>query len=117
VLALSRGSVFRDLTEAGFAAAGLILKPAREANYAGSLIGMVDAGLGIAILPGYAVKLADPARIGWRRLENPLIDREVALVQRAGVSLSHAAQGFVDFIVSPQPAQAVPPRRARSKAP
>jgi DNA-binding transcriptional LysR family regulator len=116
VLALSRGSVFRDLTEAGFAAAGLMLKPAREANYAGSLIGMVDAGLGVAILPGYAVKLADPARIGWRRVENPLIDREVALVQRAGVSLSHAAQGFVDFIVAPAapaPARAKP---ARSKA-
>lgn len=117
VLALSRGSVFRDLTEAGFAAAGLMLKPAREANYAGSLIGMVDAGLGIAILPGYAVKLADPARIGWRRVENPLIDREVSLVQRAGVSLSHAAQGFVDFIVAPRAAQqAAPAKRVRSKA-
>jgi DNA-binding transcriptional LysR family regulator len=116
VLALSRGSVFRDLTEAGFAAAGLMLKPAREANYAGSLIGMVDAGLGVAILPGYAVKLADPARIAWRRVENPLIDREVALVQRAGVSLSHAAQGFVDFILAPAaqaPARAKP---AGSKA-
>lgn len=62
-----------------------MLKPAGEANYAGSITGMVDARLGVAILPGYAVKLADPARIGWRRVENPLIDREVALVQRAGV--------------------------------
>jgi len=115
VLALSRGSVFRDLTEAGFAAAGLMLKPAREANYAGSLIGMVDAGLGVAVLPGFAVKLADPARIGWRRVENPLIDREVALVRRAGVSLSHAAQGFFDFIVAPTAQQAAPARRARSR--
>jgi len=117
VLALSRGSVFRDLTEAGFAAAGLMLKPAREANYAGSLIGMVDAGLGVAILPGYAVKLTDPARIGWRRIENPLIDREVSLVQRAGFSLSHAAQGFVDFIVAPRAAQQpTSTKRVRSKA-
>ena len=115
VLALSRGSVFRDLTEAGFAAAGLMLKPAREANYAGSLIGMVDAGLGVAVLPGFAVKLADPARIGWRRVENPLIDREVSLVRRAGVSLSHAAQGFVDFIVAPTAQQAAPARRVRSR--
>lgn len=116
VLALSRGSVFRDLTEAGFAAAGLMLKPAREANYAGSLIGMVDAGLGVAILPGYAVKLADPARISWRRVENPLIDREVSLVRRAGVSLSHAAQGFVDFIVAPPAAQQpTPTQPVRSK--
>ena len=118
VLALRRGSVFRDLSEAGFAAAGLMLKPTREANYAGSLIGMVDAGLGVAILPGYAVKLADPARIGWRRIENPSIDREVSLVQRAGVSLSHAAQGFVDFIVAPPAAQPPPPAKpTRRKVP
>jgi len=115
VLALSRGSVFRDLTEAGFAAAGLMLKPAREANYAGSLIGMVDAGLGVAVLPGYAVKLADPARIGWRRIENPSIDREVSLVRRAGVSLSHAAQGFVDFIVATPGAQQPAPARPRRR--
>lgn len=99
VLALRSGSVFRDLTEAGFAAAGTVLRPAAEANYAGSLIGMVTAGLGIAVLPGYAATLADQTRVGWTRIEEPLIDREVSLVQRAGVSLSHATQAFVDFIV------------------
>ncbi len=62
VLALRRGSVFRDLTEAGFASAGVALKPAMEANYAGSLIGLVDAGVGVAILPGYAVRLTDKSR-------------------------------------------------------
>jgi len=92
-----------------------MLKPAREANYAGSLIGMVDAGLGVAVLPGYAVKLADPARIGWRRVENPSIDREVSLVRRAGVSLSHAAQGFVDFIVAAPGAQQPAPARPRRR--
>ncbi|KQX26594.1 LysR family transcriptional regulator [Variovorax sp. Root434] len=107
MLALRSGSVFRDLTEAGFASAGMVLHPVAEANYAGSLIGMVSAGLGIAVLPGYAAKLTDESRIQCKRIEEPLIDREVSLVQRAGVSLSHAAQAFVDFIVEasaePQP--------------
>jgi len=75
----------------------------------------VDAGLGVAVLPGYAVKLADPARIGWRRIENPSIDREVSLVRRAGVSLSHAAQGFVDFIVAAPGAQPAPAKPRRRK--
>ncbi|ROZ66037.1 LysR family transcriptional regulator [Ramlibacter sp. WS9] len=100
VLALRRGSVFRDLTEAGFASAGVALKPAMEANYAGSLIGLVDAGVGVAILPGYAVRLTDKSRIRWLRLEKPVIDREVSLVHRSAASLSPAAQAFAEFIAA-----------------
>ena len=100
VLVLRRGSVFRDLTEAGFASAGIALLPTMEANYAGSLIGMVDAGLGVAILPGYAAKLTDKSRIQWLRLEKPVIDREVSLVHRAAASLSPAAQAFAEFITA-----------------
>jgi DNA-binding transcriptional LysR family regulator len=98
VLALRRGSVFRDLADAGFASVGHTLEPAFEADYAGSLIGLVDAGLGVAILPGYAAKLTDRSRIRWRRLEKPVIDREVSLVQRVGPTPSPAAQAFVEFL-------------------
>lgn len=107
VLTLRRGSVFRDLTDAGFASAGIVLQPAMEANYAGSLIGMVDAGMGVAILPGYATKLTDRLRIRWLRLEKPVIDREVSLVHRAAASLSPAALAFAEFIA---------PRKAKRAA-
>jgi DNA-binding transcriptional LysR family regulator len=100
IVALRRGSVFRDLADAGFSAVGLTLQPAFEADYAGSVIGLVDAGLGVAILPGYAAKLVDKSRIRWRRLEKPVIDREVSLVQRVGPTPSPAAQAFVEFLAS-----------------
>lgn len=100
IVALRRGSVFRDLAEAGFSAAGLALQPVFEADYAGSVIGLVDAGVGIAILPGYATKLTDKGRIRWRRLEAPVINRQVLLVQRVGPTPSPAAQAFVDFLAS-----------------
>lgn len=106
IVALRRGSVFRDLAEAGFAAARLTLAPAFEADYAGSIIGLVDAGLGVAILPGYATRLTDASRIRWRRLDKPVIEREVCLVQRIGPTPSAAAQAFVEFIArasAPQP--------------
>lgn len=107
VLALRRGSVFRDLTEAGFASAGIALQPAMEANYVGSLIGLVDAGAGVAILPGYATGLTDKSRTRWLRLEKPVIDREVSLVHRAAASLSPAALAFAEFIA---------PRKAKRAA-
>jgi len=114
VLTLRRGSVFRDLAEAGFAAAAVTLDPAFEADYVGSLIGLADAGLGVAIVPGYATALTDRSRIRWKRLEKPVVEREVLMVHRAGPTLSPAAQAFADFLlkrgVLPAPAS-----RRRSK--
>lgn len=99
VLTLPRGSVFRDLAEAGFTASGMTLEPAYEVTYVGTLMGLVKAGLGVAIVPGYATSLADPARVAWRRLERPVIEREVLMVHRAGSTLSPAAQAFHSYVL------------------
>jgi DNA-binding transcriptional LysR family regulator len=112
VLALRRGSVFRDLAEGGFAAAGASLQPAFEADYVGSLIGMVDAGLGVAIVPGYATALTDRRRIRSKRIEKPVVEREVLMVHRSGPTLSPAAEAFAQFVVQHTEAPATP-RRAR----
>ena len=50
ILTLRRGSVFRELTQAGLVAAELPLEPAFEATYSGTLIGLVKVGLGVAIV-------------------------------------------------------------------
>ena len=113
VLTLRRGSVFRDLAEAGFSAAGLTLEPTFEANFVGSLIGLAAAGLGVAIVPGYATVLIDRQRIAWKRLENPVVEREVAIIHRAGSSLSPAAQAFADFIAARAAHRAVSRRRLK----
>jgi DNA-binding transcriptional LysR family regulator len=102
VLTLRRGSVFRDLAEAGFSAAGLTLEPSFETNFVGSLIGLVDAGLGVAIVPGYAAVMADKRRIAWKRLVKPVVEREVLMIHRADSTLSPAAQAFADFLVEQQ---------------
>jgi DNA-binding transcriptional LysR family regulator len=114
VLALRRGSVFRDLAEAGFSACGLTLEPAFEADYAGTLIGMAGAGLGVAIVPGYATALTDRGRIGFRRIEKPVVERQVLMVHRAGSSLSPAAQAFVEFLLK-QDLQSVSSRRPQGR--
>ncbi len=101
VVALRRGSVFRDLAETGFASAGLTLTPDFEVEYAGTAIGLVAAGLGVAILPGYAMRLTDASRIGWRRIVDPVIDREVALIRRLDRTQSAAVQAFVEFLTAP----------------
>ncbi|ROZ78843.1 LysR family transcriptional regulator [Ramlibacter sp. WS9] len=107
ILALRSGSVFRELTQAGLAAAELPLEPAFEATYSGTLIGWVKAGLGVAIVPAHATALVDQRRFGWKRLEKPAIEREVLMVHRAGVSLSPAAQAFAEHLLEHGPSSAV----------
>jgi DNA-binding transcriptional LysR family regulator len=101
-----RTSVFRELAERGFAAAGLTLEPAFEANYVGTVIGLVGAGLGVAIVPGYATALADKGTTRWKPLNKPVVHREVSVVRRADISVSPAAQAFMDFLVPPKHARA-----------
>jgi DNA-binding transcriptional LysR family regulator len=100
LLVMRPGSVFRDLTEGGLQAAGVPLDPAFEADFVGSLVGLAGAGVGVAIVPGYAMALTDPGRVHWQRLDGPLVEREVLLVHRAGRSLSPAAQALVEVLVA-----------------
>ncbi len=106
VLTLPRSSVFRELAERGYAAAGLTLEPAFEASYVGTIIGLVNAGLGVAIVPGYATALADKSVTAWKPLSAPVVHREVSMVRRADVSISPAAQAFMDVLVPPAPSRA-----------
>lgn len=101
ILTQPRASVFRELAERGYAEAGMQLEPAFEATYVGTIIGLVGAGLGVAIVPGYATSLADKQTTAWKRLEQPTIKRDVTMVYRSGVSISPATRAFLDFLAPP----------------
>jgi DNA-binding transcriptional LysR family regulator len=98
ILTLPRGSIFRELTEEGFRAAGVTVEPTFEATYVGTLIGMVRANLGIAIVPGSATALIDTATSTWKPLEGPIVEREVLAVHRGSASISPATEAFADFL-------------------
>ncbi|AGW90236.1 MULTISPECIES: LysR family transcriptional regulator [Cupriavidus] len=99
LLTLRSGSVFRELTQAGFVAGELPFEPALEATYSGTLIALVKAGLGVAIVPAHASELLGNASVAWKRLEKPVIERDVLMVHRAGVALSPAANAFAEHLV------------------
>ncbi len=100
LLTLPRGSVFRDLAESGFLASSMTLTPAFEATYVGTLMGLVNAGYGVAIVPGYAVALANHQQLTWRRLVQPTIEREVLLLHRSEQKLSPAVKAFVEHLLA-----------------
>jgi len=77
----------------------LPVRVAQEATYMTTAIGMVRAGLGVAILPESALA-AEAATPGLRMLtiRDPDLTRQIGLLRRKERSLSPAAQRLVDLL-------------------
>ncbi|MBC8745830.1 LysR family carnitine catabolism transcriptional activator [Paraburkholderia sp. WC7.3g] len=68
-----------------------------EVSYMTTGLSMVQAGLGIAIFPGMLLGSFPHRDLVARRLEAPLITRDVNLIRRAEHSLSPAAESFIEL--------------------
>ncbi|WP_458098041.1 LysR family transcriptional regulator [Roseomonas sp. WA12] len=99
-------SVWRVLDDA-FAARGLRLAPLQQAVHTSTLIGMAQAGLGIALLPSTAVELRMAPELARRPLEPDLV-RQVVVIRRAGRSLSPAAEALVEALREGEEADLAP---------
>ena len=97
VIVLTRASALRLRAEMGFEAAGLTLSPAFEVEQIATALALAKAGLGVAILPGYA-RAGQPKGIVAHGLESPVLRREVALIYAADRALSPAATAFADHL-------------------
>jgi DNA-binding transcriptional LysR family regulator len=98
LIALRRGNGIREQVEAGYAAAGLDPEPAFELDQLTTVVAMVEAGFGIAVLPLYAIAaLSSPALVA-RPLVDPPVTREIDVGHRENRSLSPAAEEFVRLL-------------------
>ena len=78
--------------------AGLELQDAYEVAYLSTVVGMVDAGLGVAVLPSYASPMTRVYKIEVKKMVKPAIRREISFITRQGRTLSPAAESFKTFI-------------------
>ena len=84
-----------------------------EAQHVTTLLGLVEAGLGVAAVPAMAMPGADHPLLVSVPLVEPEIRRQVGLIRRKGRSLSPAAAQLYDFVVE---MKARPPRKAAKVA-
>ncbi|ANN68313.1 LysR family transcriptional regulator [Bordetella bronchialis] len=68
-----------------------------EVSYMTTGLSMAQAGLGIAIFPGILLGSFPHPDLVARRLESPIVTRDVSLIRRAEHSLSPAAQSFIEL--------------------
>ena len=64
-----------------------------------TLLGLVEAGLGVAAVPSLAMPGKDHPTLVSIPLVEPIVTRQMGLIKRRGRSLSPAAQQLYDLLV------------------
>jgi DNA-binding transcriptional LysR family regulator len=70
-----------------------------ETQHVTTMLGLVEAGLGVAAVPSMAMPGADHPLLVSVPLHDPVITRKIGLIRRKGRSLSPAAQQLYEFLL------------------
>lgn len=93
LITVARSSGNRQLLDDSLTKAGLNPSFAFEVSHIATLLGMVEAGLGLAAVPRMALAITHPILLGLP-LRQPQTVRTVGLLSRHGVNLRPAAEMF-----------------------
>ncbi|WP_427307006.1 LysR family transcriptional regulator [Cupriavidus sp. H39] len=100
LIAMSHASGMRALIDQHMRGAGVQVNPRFEVEYLGTAVGLAEAGLGVAVVPAYVGKLMGSRRVRFRPLRNPVVQRQIEVIVRAGRSLSPSAAEFRDYLAA-----------------
>ncbi len=103
---VSHASRNRVLIDQALAGVAHFPRPVCEVRHVSTLIGLVQSGLAIAVVPQLTLPTTPGSVVGVR-LENPEITRTIGLIQRRGRSLSPAASAFSELLTQASHARAV----------
>lgn len=98
-LTMPKGTHVRARIEAAFLSHGKVFSPAFEVAYPHTLLGLVEAGLGTALMPALCVPARDRRRFRMVPVSAPAILRDVCLIVRKGRVLSPAAARCAEMVI------------------
>ena len=87
----------RPLIDAAFAHFAIDATIVQEIGHPATLFPMVEAGIGISVLPALALPLPQGSHLQVKRL-TPVVERQLMLARRKNRSLSTAAQALWDVV-------------------
>jgi DNA-binding transcriptional LysR family regulator len=90
----------RKVVDGAFHAAGLMPNPVCEVTYMMTAIGMVQAGLGIAILPASAREIQIDPNLCSRPIKGSYFLREISLIKKRRRSLPPLSASFGEYLIS-----------------
>src|SRR5690606_19140684 len=95
LVASGPSSSIRPIVEALLGAGQAVAPPRYEASNISVLGAMVQAGLGVALVPTMALRLMDRSGLSVYPLPEPAVCREIGLLTRKGRTLSSASIHFM----------------------
>lgn len=98
LILMSRGSSVRERVDEALAALGVPPVATCEVNYMSTAVALVQAGLGITILPSTAVELRSQSDVRSQPIDAPGFAREIALLRRKGSALHPSAEAFIEML-------------------
>ncbi len=98
LILIGKGTSVREVLEAALRREKLPLTIAYETNYVSTAMGLVRAGLGIAVLPESVRHAEDAREICCLGITRPVLSRRIAVIQRKDRSLSPAAEQMLDVL-------------------
>lgn len=94
------GSGIQDLVDTALRAQGLAADPSFELMSRETVIAMVEAGLGVALLPGLTLSRLQNDRVRVLPMADPALEREIGFIEKKGGSNSAAASAFLKLMRS-----------------
>jgi len=99
LITVHRSSGNRTLLDAALARSNIKLRWFYEVTHLSTSLGLVEAGLGISVLPKTATPLGDHPFLVTRPIRNPEVSRTIGIVRRRGAILSPAAERFLQMLI------------------
>jgi DNA-binding transcriptional LysR family regulator len=87
--------------------------PVYETQHVTTALGLVEAGLGVAVVPSLAMPNREHLLLASVPLEAPVVSRTVGLIRHRGRSLSPAASQLYDFFLEMRNERRAPRRSAQ----
>lgn len=98
LILIGKGTSVREVLEDALRREKLSLSIAYETNYVSTAIGLVRAGLGIAVLPEASAHAEDAREIRCLSITRPALARKIDIIQRRDRSLSPAAERMIEVL-------------------
>ncbi len=100
LILMDEDSTVRQVVDRAFHERGLTVKPAIEATYMSTAIGMVRARLGVALLPSTAIEASPAGRLRSRPIEGKNFWRSIFIVRKVGRTLPPASEAFLAMLAA-----------------
>ena len=100
LVSLSPSNAVQQLINRRLARAGVHFQHNVVLNYLGTVIAMVEADEGIAVIPSFAMPACNKRKVVMSRLTNPVVDLDFHLVTDRSKKLPSAAEHFMSFLKS-----------------